>query len=82
MSQFAGGADRGKFDLIFPNPLWGGQTQVLHTQSVNVGNVSAATLDGLNDCTTYHVAVKAYNHNAESQQYGLALVAQRHRFQV
>ena len=35
----------------------------------DVGNVTAATLDGLADCTTHYMAVKAYNGAGESAEF-------------
>jgi hypothetical protein len=37
-----------------------------YTNSVDVGNATSATLDGFADCTTYYLAVKAYNAAGES----------------
>jgi hypothetical protein len=40
-----------------------------YSYSINVGNTTNATLQGLNDCTTYYVAVKAYNTGGESVDF-------------
>jgi hypothetical protein len=40
-----------------------------YSYSINVGNTTYATLQGLNDCTTYYVAVKAYNTGGESVDF-------------
>ena len=37
-----------------------------YSYSINVGNTTSATLQGLSDCTGYFVAVKAYNSGGES----------------
>jgi hypothetical protein len=40
-----------------------------YSNSVDVGNVTDVDLEGFNDCTTYHLAVKAYNAAGESLQF-------------
>jgi hypothetical protein len=40
-----------------------------YTDSVNVDNVTEATLHGFADCTPYYLAVKAYNGAGESAQF-------------
>jgi hypothetical protein len=40
-----------------------------YSHSVNVGNVTEVDLGGFSDCTTYFLAVKAYNAAGESDQY-------------
>jgi hypothetical protein len=47
-----------------------GTTQGSYTQSVDVGNVTQATISGLADCTAYYFGVKAYDTAAnESAAY-------------
>jgi hypothetical protein len=41
--------------------LYYGTTAGQYSSNVDVGNVTAYTLSGLNDCTTWYVAVKAYD---------------------
>jgi hypothetical protein len=38
-----------------------GASSRTYTQSLNVGNTTSATVTGLADCTTWYLAVKAYN---------------------
>jgi len=40
-----------------------------YTSSVQVGPVPSATIDGLRDCQTYYVAVKAFNSAGESADF-------------
>jgi len=40
-----------------------------YSHSVNLGNVTSAILQGLQDCTNYFVALKAIGNNAESVTY-------------
>jgi hypothetical protein len=47
-----------------------GTSPGVYTQSVDVGNVTTATISGLTDCTTYYFGVKAYDTAAnESANY-------------
>lgn len=47
-------------DLAGYRVFWGASPNN-YTQSVDVGNVTSHTLTGLTDCTTWYVAVKAYD---------------------
>ena len=46
-----------------------GESAGSYGQFVDVGPSTRATLDALDDCTTYHVAVKAYNAAGESPDF-------------
>jgi hypothetical protein len=46
-----------------------GTTPQQYTGVVDVGNTTATELSGLDDCRTYHVAVKAYNTAGESAEF-------------
>jgi hypothetical protein len=46
-----------------------GQSAGQYSQSVDVGNVVEADIGGLDDCTTYYLAVKAYNAAGESVEF-------------
>jgi hypothetical protein len=45
-----------------------GTTSGEYTESVDVGNVTAATISGLPDCVTQYVAVKAYAENGNESE--------------
>ncbi|MBZ5637652.1 MAG: fibronectin type III domain-containing protein [Acidobacteriia bacterium] len=47
-------------DLAGYRVYWG-TSQGAYTNSQNVGNVTSATINGLTDCTTWYLAVKAYD---------------------
>lgn len=46
-----------------------GNSSGSYTATVDVGNTTQATLSGLADCSTYFVAVKAYNNQGESNSF-------------
>ncbi len=49
-----------------------------YQSSIDVGKVTAASLDALADCTTYYVAVKAYNQGGESAGFSNEIVGWPH----
>jgi hypothetical protein len=49
--------------------IYYGQTSGQYSNSVDVGNVVEADIGGLADCTTYYLAVKAYNAAGESVEF-------------
>jgi hypothetical protein len=49
--------------------LYYGASSGQYTSSLDLGSRTEATLDGVADCTTWYVAVKAYNPNGESPQF-------------
>jgi hypothetical protein len=51
-----------------------GPSQGNYTGSVNVGQVTQATVSTLTDCADWHLAVKAYNNNGESPTFSNEIV--------
>jgi hypothetical protein len=49
--------------------IYYGQSAGQYSNSVDVGNVVEAEIVGLDDCTTYYLAVKAYNTAGESTDF-------------
>jgi hypothetical protein len=46
-----------------------GSSSGSYTQQINVGNTTSVDVEGLNDCTDYYLAVKAYNGQGESTSF-------------
>jgi len=51
-----------------------GRTAGQYGDSVNVGNTTSTVVDGLTDCTEWHLAVKAYNSVGESPSFSNEIV--------